>query len=273
MTSLTYIDGHVHLYECFSESAFFNTAADNFETEAAISGRGADVVGVMTMTETSRSRWFRGVRQRALRAGKVAVGEGWNLIPLPEDGNALLVSKPDRIPLIVVAGRQIITCEGLEVLAIGVDHEFSDGDDLPTVIESITSCGAIPVIPWAVGKWLGERGRIVTDYLRVCDSRLVLLGDNGGRLALAPRPAQFGLAETLGVKILPGSDPLPLTHEVARVGSFGARIHRALSRTTPAHHLRNLLPDRNCPFEPYGALQKLWPFVCRQTALRLKRTD
>ncbi len=43
----------------------------------------------------------------------------------------------------------------------------------------------------------------------------------GEELLLLPNPTQFNLAEANGMKILPGSDPLPFPQEAKRPMSYG----------------------------------------------------
>ena len=68
--------------------------------------------------------------------------------------------------LYVIAGRQIITRERLEVLALCTAKEFADGEEVETVLDKVRRAGGLPVLPWGAGKWWGTRGRIVTELLR-----------------------------------------------------------------------------------------------------------
>ena len=83
-------------------------------------------------------------------------------------------------PLFVIAGRQIVTAEKIEVLALGTRAMVDDGAPLASVLEWCRRNGAFAVLPWGVGKWMGRRRRIVLDILKRCDPTRVALGDNGG---------------------------------------------------------------------------------------------
>lgn len=52
-----------------------------------------------------------------------------------------------------MAGRQIVTAEKLEVLALGTDLDIDDGRPIREVLSLVTENGGLPVIPWGAGKW------------------------------------------------------------------------------------------------------------------------
>src|SRR4030095_13902120 len=65
--------------------------------------------------------------------------------------------------LLVIAGHQIVTSERIEVLAIACIENIADGLTLDATITAVRDAGAIPVLPWGVGKGSGERGRFVAN--------------------------------------------------------------------------------------------------------------
>ena len=131
--------------------------------------------------------------------------------------------------------------------------------------------GAIPVIPWAVGKWLGKRGRILADILEAESGRGLYLGDNGGRPFFWRNIPHFRQAHGLGMPVLPGSDPLPFPSEISRVGSFGFRIPGTISNDQPAMDCRELIRNRGTDIRAYGSLDTPLHFLLNQVRVRLPR--
>ena len=127
------------------------------------------------------------------------------------------------------------------------------------------------MLPWGAGKWLGKRGVIVSDFLQSASPEALFVGDNGGRPEFWPRPAPFDLAARRGIRLLPGSDPLPLHGEESRVGTYGATVDGDCSDATPASDLKRLLLDRNTPIKPFGQRPGAWQFCKTQVGLRLAK--
>jgi hypothetical protein len=125
------------------------------------------------------------------------------------------------------------------------------------------------VLPWGVGKWLGARGAVVARVLADPEWQHVFLGDNGNRLSLGPDPAPFAVARRTGRAVLPGSDPLPLAGEEARVGAYGFAVDVALDPLRPAAALLALLKSGSA-FVVFGRREPLTRFVGNQLALKLK---
>jgi hypothetical protein len=135
----------------------------------------------------------------------------------------------------------------------------------------VKECGAVPVIPWGFGKWMGTRGKIVRDLLELARKTDIFLGDNGGRPAFLPRPVHFNSAESLGIRILPGSDPLPFSSEYWRPGSFGFLVEGAMNHEHPGKDLGYILLDPNTLPKPYGKLENPYRFFRNQIAMQIRK--
>lgn len=244
------VDAHVHYYSCFPRALFLESARRSFRSAAARLGLDDPWTPFLMLTESRGHRWFRRWREEAARNASdgewhlVATGEEHSLCAVPGDlagapgggsgpgtgsdtvaGNDA-AARPDRVPggegsLVIVAGRQTATRDGLEVLGLGRDHEVEDGAGLEETVEAVLATGALPVIPWGFGKWWGGRGRRVEELLRGELASRIFLGDNAGRPGLAPPPRLFRLAAERDVPVLPGSDPLPFRRHASRAGSYG----------------------------------------------------
>lgn len=173
--------------------------------------------------------------------------------------------------MLVCAGRQVVTRENLEVLTLITNHTLPDGRQIEETLDAAGELGAFRVVPWGFGKWTGVRGRRVASVLADYAGSDFALGDNGGRLRFAKRPALFGIAERRRVRILPGSDPLPFRHHQHRAGSYGARLEGVLSETTPGADLFRLMTDPSTPWRRFGARERLLPFLRNQCAMQWRK--
>lgn len=166
----------------------------------------------------------------------------------------------------------MITAEGLELLAIGCNRALTSGLSLAATIERVRTAGGWSIVAWGVGKWLGRRGRIVTEMVAAesgCED--VMLGDNGGRPRLWSRIPQFQAAMERGMRILAGTDPLPLKGEESRVGSYATRIGTTRSEgETTAQVVRRSLVERDSSCRTVGAKLGAGRFLSNQLRLRLQ---
>ena len=265
------IDAHVHIHDCYSLPEFFDAAYQNMMNAAKQNGAINDVSGVLLLTETIHADWFEKYSNFSDSGGNVTPGLGeWMVYPT-EERNSLLIKKSSGEQVFVIAGRQIITAENLEVLALGTEKSFKDGLPVATAVASVLSCGALAVLPWGFGKWFGKRGSTVSKLIPdITDSR-IFMGDNSGRPVFLPEPVQFSIARKAGLAILPGSDSLPLKRAQKRVGQFGAILQGQLSPKQPAKQLIALLADKSVNLSPYGHLEKTVQFFINQISLRIRK--
>lgn len=250
------IDGHVHLREPSHDAAALRHAAGNF----ARCGFAADHIGVLMLAEGAEE----GAYERLRAAGDGGRADGLR-IHRTEEAESLWVHVGDW-RLLVVAGRQVVTAERLEVLALATSQRFEDGIALTALLRRITGAGAIPVIPWGCGKWLGVRRAHVEAALRTDLGTPLLLGDNGGRPALWRERLLTG---SRSARVLRGTDPLPLAGHWRRIGRFGCVADIALSTPRPAADLRRALRDPAVPLVSFGRLQHPAAFLHDQIRLHL----
>lgn len=266
------IDGHVHIYECHGPASVLESASRNFEVQARKIGRSDAYVGVMLLAERSVDHWFE--RLCDLADGSSSSGGAvmpWTFHRMPEDHRVLVVRRENFRDILLVAGRQIISSEGLEVLALATTTALPDGLPAREILETVRK-EAIPVLPWGFGKWLGQRGHVVRSLLQSDLAGSFYLGDNGGRPALWGTPRFFRFAHSLGMGNLPGTDPLPLSSEARRIGSFGFTLTRRLRGSFSLQHdLIMPLRKRDCTIGHYGNLLSPMRFARNQIALRLAK--
>lgn len=257
-------DTHVHFHDCFDEAQFLEAAADALCDAPANPGA---LNAALCLTESYGSNWFE--RLYSLDSDESLGDSPWVLRHTDED-NSVTVQGTSSRRLLIVAGRQIVCQEGLEVLGLGYRHMTPDGQPIRTQMQQVFDAGAIPVLPWGFGKWLGRRGRVVAALIDNPPCPFVL-GDNGGRLAMFAEPELFVTGRERGLAILPGTDPFPFKWDSQRVGSYGIEWDCELNANQPFQSLRSLVFDRTSAGRTFGPLENLPAFFRNQIAIQLRR--
>jgi hypothetical protein len=264
------IDTHVHIHDRFRLDQFFASAHLNISRAAAKRRAAEDFTGVLMLTEACSANWFAALasmaEEKQTHPGR-EMGR-WKLSPTGEDAS-LRVHDGDQRALLLIAGRQVVTAEKLEVLALFVAEPIEDGRPIRDVLARVEALGGQPVLPWGFGKWSGRRGKVLDQLIKEADRPMVCFGDNGGRPAFLPEPRQFRFAREKGIPILPGSDPLPFSTEDGRAGSFGCCIDAEVSLRQPAGDLKRILKTPGMLPRRYGQLETPLRFVRNQIKMQL----
>ncbi len=227
------IDGHVHLYECFDFEGFLRSAFGNLTRL----GPGEPAPRrVMLLTEAGSADYFR-----RLTAGELALPAGYRLEPTDEPVSVDVVREADGARCTLVAGRQIVTREDLEVLSVGSAETIPDGLPIFEVMDRVLAGPGVAGLAWGVGKWLSGRGRTIAQVLKRYAGPRVFVGDNRSRPVFWGRPRLFALADRLGVAVLAGSDPCPFADESALVGTYGFVLDAPADPRRPAEAIRRAL--------------------------------
>jgi hypothetical protein len=210
-----------------------------------------------------------GSRELSRFAGEVQrdKADPWEIVATSEKSSLSVVRNGVRC-LVLLEGRQIRTSESLEVLAIACSEDIPDGRPIRETLRLLYSLGAIGVVPWAFGKWLFGRGRLVNALIEEEAPEHFFLGDNGGRPHRTPRPEQFRRAQKRGIRVLPGTDPLPLPGEETRIGSYGFLLSGPMDYDRPGESLKRLLNDPGMSPISYGKGSAWLPCLRRQWLIR-----
>lgn len=261
------IDAHVHFHACFERDAFLDAALNRFGQGAQELGLSGPVTGCLMLAERAEERWFLRWQRRedGVRFG------AWDFEPTADPAALIARRRADGERLLVIAGRQVRSREGLEVLGLATVEEFPDGLPFNDALARVRWSGALTVIPWGAGKWWFYRGALVERIVCRDERPGICLGDNAGRLELAGRPRLFREAEARGIPVLPGSDPLPLPEHFDRAGSYGFLLEEGLDEEQPAQSLRRALRGLDRQPRCYGHCQDLTGFCQDQYALRFQR--
>lgn len=268
---LIMVDGHVHFHRGFEASPFLECAHANFKSAAQRVAPDASFVGVLLLTEGRRengfSRLIAQVEQKG--EGKMMASE-WSMQGTKEQMSACFRAG-DHAPILVLAGRQISTRNGLEVLAAGTRRQFDEGEPIETCIQEVAQEGAIPIVPWGAGKWMGKRGRRIDELIGNPELPSFFLGDSANRPVFWPCPTQFRRAEEEGIRVLSGSDPLPFLGEERRVGSFGAALDGALDFEEPVADLKRRLMESSTSLRQFGDKEGPLRFVRNQVKMQFRK--
>lgn len=231
-------DTHVHLYPFYDLRAQLDAAFINLR-------RAAPAANVFALCLTERSGQ---AAYAALRDGNLAA-DTWT-ITATADPDAVLAQSTDAL-LYILAGRQIVTGERLEVLALGRDLRVEDGLSLDETLVRVTAGDAVAVLPWGLGKWLGRRGRLIGNVLDRRPPNTVVFADTCLRPAWFPTPPFLRKARSRGFSILYGTDPLPRPHEEHITGQWATLWEADWDASHPAAAWRRIIRDR-IPATPVG---------------------
>ena len=262
------IDAHIHYHGCFDKNIFFNSAKDNF-SKIAKSINSNDYQSVLFFTESNGDNAFNELYECATNNN--TIGQ-WR-VSLTENENVIKLSDESGFNLFLIAGKQIVTSEKLEVLALGLKKDYDDGNPILNVLKDVTELNLLAVIPWGVGKWFSARKRIVENLISRNNLHPIYLGDNGNRPLFWNKPKIFKLAEDKGIYNLPGSDPLPFDKEVTKPGSFGFLIDDVLNEDKPFDSIYKIISSSNKQFETFGKLENPLNFIKNQVAMQIVKRN
>ncbi len=266
--NLILIDAHIHFHDCYDKNVFFNSAKYNFENIAK-SKNCKNFQSVLCFTESYGDDAFIKLSENAKKNEKVGL---WKA-SLTENENTIKLSDVTGFNLFIVAGKQIVTLEKLEVLALGLMEEYKDGKPIKDVLKDIAEFNVLSVIPWGVGKWFSSRKQIVENLVLQNNTYPIYLGDNGNRPFFWSKPNLFKIAEEKGIYNLPGSDPLPFKKEVNKPGSFGFIIDEILNEDNPFDSIYNIITTSNKQFETFGKLESPLNFLKNQVSMQIVKRN
>lgn len=260
-------DAHVHIHDYTSINKVLDSALYNFQQAAHhITTDLKQQLGVLFLADMGDGQLFQQLSEDAQVETEQWRGD-WTLKPTDEDTSVFACHKSGQ-QILLLAGYQIVTQENLEVLSIISTGCIENHLPLPETIRQIKDHGGLPVIPWGFGKWFGKRGKIVNHLIQSSDCTEILMGDNGNRPMFWINPIYLNQAKKQGIRILPGTDPLPIHTELSRPGSFGFYMQGVVEASTPGSCLKEMLLDAKVTLQPYGSLEKPLRFFKNQIQIR-----
>jgi hypothetical protein len=259
-------DGHVHIYRHFADFACLDWALRNFAKAADSLQLSAGIGHVLFLTETSNDNWF--LEQRHLARKKPQTGLGNFQRVITNEDNSLVFTNTSGKSLTVIAGRQILTAERIEVLAFGLDEAYPDGLPLQKVLFDVNEKNCIAVLPWGVGKWLGKRGKILASLFESPEN--IFRADSGNRPFFWPLPGFFHSPSVSSRSNFAGSDPLPLANQERRIGTYGFVLQCSFDQANPFTSFREAITQTCSSLQVFGKPARLFAFLSHQLAMRFK---
>ena len=230
-------DGHVHVYPAYDLGAVFSAIDRNLSSLAGrLDAKGTRIVKAAFLAERSDCRFFSEWCKRPPRRGEYT-------IRATAGKAALLVRRGSEPAFYLLAGRQIVTSERIELLGLIMAGEVPDGVHARATLERIRAAGGIPVLAWAPGKWWFRRGRTVRALLNTSKAADFMLGDTTLRPTLWLTPGLMRRARRMGHRIVAGSDPLPFAGEERVIGTYGFSVPFVFDESRPADSLRDALQN------------------------------
>jgi len=262
--SLILVDSHIHINNCYDLKYFFDSAFNNFSHFNDQLTKSKKFTGVLFLTEAGDYNFFKKFYDNSKT---FSTKLNYKLKQTSED-NSLIISNGEN-NIVLVAGQQIVTAENIEVLALGTINRFKYGNSISDTIDQINKTGAISVVPWGVGKWIGRRENVVKQLISSRSD--FFLGDNGNRPAFWGLPSLFKIAESKGIYNLPGSDPLSFETEMTKPGSFGFFFKERIDLNYPVNYLKKKILSADKQFDSYGRLENPVKFFRNQINIQINK--
>ena len=235
-------DTHLHLYPCYSlERVFARLMSVSEEFDV--------LLGFLAERHDCD---FHG---RLLR-GEIAVKSPFHVAPAG-DGLAVAITRvphpapgfhcPESRTLHLLPGRQLVTSERLEILALATTAMIPDGLPAIEAVDRTLECGGVAVLAWAPGKWLFRRAPVVRALLDNFGPGSLLIGDSSLRPTVWGTPLPMRSASRRGFKVVAGSDPLPFKGEEEKPGTYTSLFEGEFDSATPLQSARDLLTGQVQP--------------------------
>ena len=223
-----HLDAHAHIYPFHDVPRLLLAALDHMPRTAPTDLR------ILCLAERADCSFFQALAQDEIRLP----GDRWRIAAWDSAGGVKIRHLPDHRDLWILAGRQIVSSERIEVCSLFSDTPIADGLPAREIIRAILAVGGLPALDWAPGKWLFKRGQLVRQLVSEFTAAQLLLLDTSLRPIGWPAPRLYAAARRQGRAVLAGSDPLPFAGEEELAGSW----HCAFSIPAPDDPTRIVAP-------------------------------
>lgn len=246
-------DTHVHVYPNHDPAALLTGTVERLRRTA----KAPEAACAIFLTEGHDFNWFA-----SLRDGSHGLPAAFKVSPCDEEEAVRIAWDSGEIH--VFAGRQIVTAERVEILALTLATVPDDGLRAADVVADVDGRGAIPVLAWAPGKWMFSRAKVVEGLLGTARECLHI-GDSALRCRGWPEPKAMGAS---AFPVLAGSDPLPVPGEEKQAGAYGIRMELDFDREAPVTSVRKALKDPQARISRIGKRNAVTEMAGRMFAHR-----
>ncbi len=205
-----HLDAHVHIYPFYDVPRLLLAALNQMPRIAPTDLR------ILCLAERADCSFFQALAQDEIRLP----GDIWRIVAWDPAGGVKIRHLPDHRDLWILAGRQIVSAERIEVCSLFSDEPIEDGQPAEKIIRTILKGTGLPALDWAPGKWLFKRGALVRALVKKFKPEELILVDTSLRPLGWPAPGLYAAARKQGRAVLAGSDPLPFAGEEDLAGSW-----------------------------------------------------
>jgi len=239
-------DGHFHLYPCHAAANAISNLIHNLDLMARSTSEfkpGQDVCKIAFLAESKQHDYFHKLLKNEIDFRTVGLE-----VSAASEEHCISFNKQGKQELCLVAGRQVVTREKLEILGLGMEELVPDGLPAEEVIEKVIAAGGLPALAFSPGKWLFKRGKIAF-ALAERYQKNILIGDSALRPVGWPEPEIMRRAKG---KILPGSDPLPLPGDEKYAGCYGFIYQGSFDPAKPLNSMKEIIANSPAAIAPAG---------------------
>ncbi len=255
-------DGHVHIYPNLDLSLMIKNTLKNAIIAQRTSSNRDDAIKMWLLAERHDCSVFDDL-------SRLPEIDGFTVHKTKEDESLLIKNADTKEPVLyVLAGRQIISKNNLEICCIGSRYSQKDRSLTEAkLVEEINNSRGAAVINWAPGKWFGARGKIVQNLFNSFTPEQVLICDTTMRPTFWPTPTLMASAVKKGFKVIGGSDPLPFDGEEKMVATYASIISGEFDYERPADSLKKMLVNPDAEISRCGSRSKTTDWLGRQTKI------
>ena len=268
-------DTHVHLYPQFDLRAALIGGNERLRTSSkqyfskvvpiqqADSVRDVSPAKFLCLTERETEAYFCEFQTSGDAAGLSVLPTG--------ESESLKILLPNGDSFFLVAGRQIVTTERLEVLFLGARKIPATAVSLREAVEWAATNDVLAVLPWSFGKWFGNRGQLLLEFVENSTLEKFVLGDIYMRPEIAPLPPPMKKAGEKGRVLIAGSDPLPVAGEEELIGRSVVWGEGEIDLDTPWRSLSKILLAGGPALQIGGEKGSILSLCSRSVRYRLKK--
>ena len=182
-----HLDAHAHIYPFHDVPALLLAALDHMPRIAPTDLR------VLCLAERFDCSFFQALSQDEIRLP----GDHWRIAAWDPAGGVKIRHLPDHRDIWILAGRQIVSAERIEICSLFSDAPIADGQPARDIIRAILAAGGLPALDWAPGKWLFQRGKLVRQLVSEFPPSQLALIDTSLRPLLWPAPRLYAAAQSV----------------------------------------------------------------------------